>query len=378
MSRLSEIIRNDKFRRGFWRVLEIICYVVIISTLVICFLIFKWGHELYWRNNDYVADGEYLGNLGDFTAGTVGSLIALLSVFLLYRTLRLQSIANRDNRTLLEVQRFNDLYFNLIGLLDKAAPNPNDTASYCRQILQAANYEQNFNSRMAAAIDRYRSIYSRQTGLASYFRILYRILDLIATSEISDNERVKYSKILRARFSEDELFLMRYNSLTSKGHKLGRYLWDYHILKHLPATDTAEMAPVVVGLNADERSILDRLYEALRSPAAPCSKHNQVPNTLSGPFLLTVRPTKTARENPELTLSVGINIIELKESRERYPKLAAMTARQAEDLVADMVELFNSFAPHSHAVADLHRHRERHYLTLLSVLIASRRQNQQK
>lgn len=378
MSRLSEIIRNDKFRRGFWRVLEIICYVVIISTLVICFLIFKWGHELYWRNNDYVADGEYLGNLGDFTAGTVGSLIALLSVFLLYRTLRLQSIANRDNRTLLEVQRFNDLYFNLIGLLDKAAPNPNDTASYCRQILQAANYEQNFNSRMAAAIDRYRSIYSRQTGLASYFRILYRILDLIATSEISDNERVKYSKILRARFSEDELFLMRYNSLTSKGHKLGRYLWDYHILKHLPATATAEMAPVVVGLNAGERLILDRLYEALRSPAAPCSKHNHVPNTLSGPFLLIVKPTKTTRENPELTLSVGINIIELKESRERYPKLAAMTARQAEDLVADMVELFNSFAPHSHAVADLHRHRERHYLTLLSVLIASRRQNQQK
>ena len=231
---------------------------------------------------------------------------------------------------------------------------------------------------MAAAIDRYRSIYSQQTGLASYFRILYRILDLIATSEISDNEKVKYSKILRARFSEDELFLMRYNSLTSKGHKLGRYLWDYHILKHLPATATAEMAPVVVGLNADERSILDRLYEALRSPAAPCSKHNQVPNTLSGPFLLTVRPTKTVRENPGLTMSVGINIIKLKESRERYPKLATMTARQAEDLVANIVELFNSFAPHSHAVADLHRHREHHYLTLLSVLIASRRQNQQK
>lgn len=129
-----------------WRIVEVLCYVVIISTLVICFLIFKWGHELYWRNNDYVADGEYLGNLGDFTAGTVGSLIALLSVFLLYRTLRLQSIANRDNRTLLEVQRFNDLYFNLIGLLDKAAPNPNDTASYCCQILQAANYEQDRKS----------------------------------------------------------------------------------------------------------------------------------------------------------------------------------------------------------------------------------------
>lgn len=361
-----------------WRIVEVLCYVVIISTLVICFLIFKWGHELYWRNNDYVADGEYLGNLGDFTAGTVGSLIALLSVFLLYRTLRLQSIANRDNRTLLEVQRFNDLYFNLIGLLDKAAPKHSEFVSFRLRIIDSARTEADFKARQNAAVKEYEYIYQEHPELATYFRTLYRIFDLIATSEISDNERVKYSKILRARFSEDELFLMRYNSLTSKGHKLGRYLWDYHILKHLPATATAEMAPVVVGLNADERSILDRLYEALRSPAAPCSKHNRVPNTLSGPFLLTVRPTKTVRENPELTLSVGINIIELKESRERYPKLAAMTARQAEDLVADMVELFNSFAPHSHAVADLHRHRERHYLTLLSVLIASRRQNQQK
>ena len=361
-----------------WRIVEVLCYVVIISTLVICFLIFKWGHELYWRNNDYVADGEYLGNLGDFTAGTVGSLIALLSVFLLYRTLRLQSIANRDNRTLLEVQRFNDLYFNLIGLLDKATPKHSEFVSFRLRIIDSDRTEADFKARQNAAVKEYEYIYQEYPELATYFRTLYRIFDLIATSEISDTEQVKYSKILRARFSEDELFLMRYNSLTSKGHKLGRYLWDYHILKHLPATATAEMAPVVVGLNAGERLILDRLYEALRSPAAPCSKHNHVPNTLSGPFLLIVKPTKTTRENPELTLSVGINIIELKESRERYPKLAAMTARQAEDLVANIVELFNSFAPHSHAIADLRRHRERPYLTLLSVLIARRHQNQQK
>lgn len=285
--------------------------------------------------------------------------------------MKLQSIANRDNRTLLEIQRFNDLYFNLIGLLDKAAPEPNDTKSYCQQILRAASYESDFIRRKEAAVGKYRSIYNQHPDLASYYRILYRILDLIATSGISDIERVKYSKILRARFNEDDLFLMRYNALTEKGHKLGRYLWDYHILKHLPATATAEIAPLVIDLNAEERLILDRLYEALRSPAAPCRKQNQVPSTLSGPFLLTVRPTE--EKNPELTLNVSINVIELKESRKCYPKLAAMTARQAEDLIADLIELFNSFTPHSHAVADLRRHRNQQYITLLSVLIANRR-----
>lgn len=368
----------EKVWHNRWRIVEVLCYIFIGFCFWCSYSFFKWGHEIYWKDENYVADSEYLGNFGDFAAGTIGSLIALLSVFLLYRTLRLQSIANRDNRTLLEVQRFNDLYFNLIGLLDKATPKHSEFVSFRLRIIDSARTEADFKARQNAAVKEYEYIYQEYPELATYFRTLYRIFDLIATSEISDTEQVKYSKILRARFSEDELFLMRYNSLTSKGHKLGRYLWDYHILKHLLATATAEMAPVVVGLNAGERLILDRLYEALRSPAAPCSKHNRVPNTLSGPFLLTVRPTKTVRENPELTLSVGINIIELKESRERYPKLAAMTARQAEDLVADMVELFNSFAPHSHAVADLHRHRERHYLTLLSVLIARRRQNQQK
>lgn len=221
------LMNFNSMRLWFWRIVEILCYVIIIAALVFCFLVFRWGREIHWLENGYVADSECLGNLGDFTAGTVGSLIAFLSVFLLYRTLRLQRIANYDNRRLLEVQRFNDLYFNLIGILDKITPKTQTIRKYRRAIENSVVSCSSFDSRKQKALECYNSIYLLNTALGSYFRTLYRILDLIKTSGLTEEEQVKYSKILRARFSIDELFLMRYDSLTAQGQKLRNYLWKY-------------------------------------------------------------------------------------------------------------------------------------------------------
>lgn len=80
--------------------------------------------------------------------------------------------------------------------------------------------------------------------IAPYFRILYRILDLIDTSPLlegSEIDKQAYAKILRAQLTESELFFLRYNAqFNMYGEKLKNYLNRYNILKHLPVFELLE------------------------------------------------------------------------------------------------------------------------------------------
>lgn len=80
--------------------------------------------------------------------------------------------------------------------------------------------------------------------IAPYFRILYRILDLIDTSPLlegSEIDKQAYAKILRAQLTESELFFLRYNAqFNMYGEKLKDYLNRYNILKHLPVFELLE------------------------------------------------------------------------------------------------------------------------------------------
>lgn len=168
---------------------------------------------------------------------------------------------------------------------------------------------------------------------------------------------------------------MRYNSLTPQGHKLGKYLWSYHILKHLSATHTAEMYPRLVGLNENELRIINSLYDSLRRVAAPNSQNKNGVNRYSGPFYMKVRRSDLNPEESTLTLNVNLDLFHFKESKETYPVLMRMSQTEAEDLLADIVGLFNSFSPHSHAVAKLYRKRNRMNVTLFAIHISGKEES---
>jgi hypothetical protein len=79
--------------------------------------------------------------------------------------------------------------------------------------------------------------------IAPYFRILYRILDLIDTSpllEDAEKDKKTYAKILRGQLTENELFFIRYNAMSIYGRNFVEYINKYRILKHLPVLELLE------------------------------------------------------------------------------------------------------------------------------------------
>ena len=66
------------------------------------------------------------------------------------------------------------------------------------------------------------------------------VFAIIHQSELSDSEKVKYIKILRAQLTYSELLLLRYNSQNQHGKKFTEYINEYNLLKHLPIFELLE------------------------------------------------------------------------------------------------------------------------------------------
>jgi uncharacterized protein YacL len=66
--------------------------VVVLSIIFIVFfaLVFKWGRIFEWRNDNYVADNSLLGTYGDFIGGVLGTILIVISTFLVVRTFKHQ------------------------------------------------------------------------------------------------------------------------------------------------------------------------------------------------------------------------------------------------------------------------------------------------
>ena len=119
--------KNKKEGKGFWpwwhrnkwRGFEIAIYISVILGMVLVFAIFAWSREIHWREAGYQADYDALSAAGDFAAGTLGTIVAAISVFALFRTFAYQRRVTEATMQQTELQRFNDLYFNLLSLYNR-------------------------------------------------------------------------------------------------------------------------------------------------------------------------------------------------------------------------------------------------------------------
>lgn len=309
---------SHKKKQAFWRKVEICCYVAILLLASVIIASFLWEREWPFGKNGYVADDDVLGNYGDFLAGSVGTAIALVSMYLLFRTLRSQMHATWTNTAQMENQRFNELFFHLLSLyreIMKSLSCRRTTLSFSESI--SARYEMDkdysgvkffefwrdvkvlsvslnkgFLAIRSEVLHNYGWFYAEhRNSLGAYYRIIYRILDLVDNSRIAVEEKVRYSKILRAQLSESELLMMYYNSISDSRRKLGNYLWKYNILKHLPALEIRELSKYASDLNSKEKLELDRLYKICsRLFRRMLDKNN--PNAINHLFLwMLLKPT---------------------------------------------------------------------------------------
>lgn len=256
------------------------------AVLIIVFCI-VFGWKRYW-NTDYAIDHEVWGTLGDFIGGFLGSIFALLSVYLMYLTFQSQRVLTRNsdriqqdiankaqtsqedisklNIAQAETQRFNDLFFELLHRYQ--ALSEELTHAFSKETdAVVVNY---FDSAMediktqfrplesyARSITRAQRLYTEfylanATHLAPLFRTLYRIMELIESSDISTKEKLRYAKIIRAQLRESELFFLRYNCLTSYGDNFIEYINMYRLTKHLPIMSLLEFKYIKDKFGDDE------------------------------------------------------------------------------------------------------------------------------
>ena len=79
----------------------------------------------------------------------------------------------------------------------------------------------------------YNEYYQRhQSDLGHYFRNLYHIFKFIKTSKIGN--KLRYTSLVRAQLSNDELVMLFYNSISENGlEKFKPLIEEYHLLKNL-------------------------------------------------------------------------------------------------------------------------------------------------
>lgn len=260
-------------------------YILItFAFFLISIIFFCWKEELFYFS--YSINSEKFGQFGDFFGGILGTIFALISVLLLINTFIQQRKITAENKVLVETQRFNDLFFELLKLYQSQTKELQEEGKFNeledgKPVLKHINYnnkdffdfekrkvqelftpQSSYKKSIREAKNSYSSFYlNNKSKLAIYFRTLYRIFDLIEKSNLLDESSKRhYSKIIRAQLTESELFFLRYNALTYSGVNFIFYLNRYNILKHLPHFELLEFKTWWTLLTKEERNSIDSLF----------------------------------------------------------------------------------------------------------------------
>ncbi len=236
---------------------------ILATVLTVASILFALPFALHRKYNLTLPfDEELFGNYGDF----IGGLLSVVSIYLLVETLKEQRATSKEQRDFTEKQQafiekqqknadeqqINTLFFHLLKHLQREVADLNITTEngqytnkdffeelrkeLQRNFTPTIRYKEN----ILTAGKHYFELYAKNPRLGSYFRLLYRLCEIIHQSELSDSEKVKYIKILRAQLTYSELLLLRYNSQNQHGKKFTEYINEYNLLKHLPIFELLE------------------------------------------------------------------------------------------------------------------------------------------
>ena len=291
-SKISQFV--DKILSSRWAYVVLSFVFIVLSGIA-----FGWGHIIKPFKADYIADYALLGTYGDFVGGVLGTIFGVISVLLVIKTFNHQQTATLDNKQQLEIERFHDLFFELLHLyqsqvselcgayktfteaktqnVDSNEDNNYEVREYSynnkdffdfekEKLQRSFTPKKSFEQNQAEALKTYMFFYIKNKDkIGAYYRTLYRIYDLIDNAKTIPEEIKKdYLKIIRAQLTETELFFLRYNALTYYGRKFIKYINEYNILKHLPVFELLEFKDWWKDLDIVERAGLNIVFTNLR------------------------------------------------------------------------------------------------------------------
>lgn len=250
--------------------------------------------------------GDRFGQLGDTIGGLVGSMWALAGVILFYINLKEQRQAFATSNLSLEkqteslemqraelelqrkeyersyegfqqqqklyeeqskgirLQQFEATFYQLLDVyikirngLDAIDKNKDFFASLYKKMTLDYRARGSAGENFIAAKELYEDEYFDNKGrLTHYLKTIYRIVKIIDDSDLTDQQKYFYSKIIRSQFTEYELFILYYNSQVHYGTKFYPLILRYNLLKHLPLLSKLEFNGIRLGITLPDSKIM--------------------------------------------------------------------------------------------------------------------------
>lgn len=280
--RVDVYLSNKSFNKWYYIIPTTVFFIVSV-------VLFSWEQNPF--DFDYSIKTDIFSQFGDFFAGILGPLFSLVSILLLIKTFSQQQAITTENKELSITQRFNDTFFELLNLYQGQTSELQDNVEIEEKdsdgkpvkctyecdnkdffdfnkiaIQQCFTFQNTYSrNRIQAMADFSRFYIKHKSKLSIYYRTLYRIYDLIDNSQLSEQNKINYSKIVRAQLTESELFFLRYDAMSYTGSKFITYLNKYNVLKHIPHFELLEFKFWWNQLTPSQRNGIDVLLFMLKS-----------------------------------------------------------------------------------------------------------------
>ncbi|KAA5944018.1 hypothetical protein F3I27_15060 [Pantoea sp. Bo_2] len=219
--------------------MSIIPLIFLVSGVLIFIAIyFYWLHfgEFPISNSP-----EKWGQFGDYVGGVLNPGLSFISIILvcltLYTTSR-QSMIQSFESILFELLRYHKNHLDNINVSYEGGTFSGVEALgwYITEVkfnfLNLSDDELSAQKRITSAID---EIYAEDVFFSNtghYFRNLYHIFKHIDESRfLSEQEKVKYAKLVRAQLSSIESSALMLNGLSTRGSKSKKYIQKYSLLQ---------------------------------------------------------------------------------------------------------------------------------------------------
>jgi len=193
---------------------------------------------------------DKVSKMGDFIGGIVSVASALVGVFLLYETLRLQRIELKKSRKMFKYQQFENSFFQLLSLHNEIVSGIDISKSEMEDspLLHTGRdcfefFYKEFKGmipksdikNLEIAKKKYKDFYyKREADLGHYFRNMFHILNYVKFSPINSEQKKRYSDILRSTLSLNELRLLYYNHQANFcNEEFKNLIREYNFLKSL-------------------------------------------------------------------------------------------------------------------------------------------------
>ncbi|HCN85275.1 MAG TPA: hypothetical protein DIT07_16895 [Sphingobacteriaceae bacterium] len=251
-------------------------FVAVIGIIGLIFICFKFASNTYLINSSEEFTDNTIGitsALGSLISG-IGALFSLASVLYFVAALKISQRDLQETAKTQSLHQFENTFFKLIDLHNTIVENlvfpgskGRDVFGSAKMDLKGSNqyYYMKDNSGMLTRIshefspppstieaakaklenDYVRTYYNRyQFTLNHYFRTLYHVFKYLYLSNLTQEQKKTYAAIARSQLSQDELYLIMFNSLID-GYGYPKMLFLVKEFTILDNFDDKEVYPCV-------------------------------------------------------------------------------------------------------------------------------------